>query len=186
MERRQALKLISGLLGTTLSAPVVSWAMANSASLGSSAAGAKTLTNSQLGLIADIADLIIPDTDTPGAKAAEVPEFIHMMLTEWFGEPARQQFLGGLNDLDVQSEHNYGCHFLVCSPEQKRALLLELDKEAIAARNSRSEVPFFGVIKELTLVGYYTSEVGQKTELKSIPGPGDPSVGGPFGMRVAL
>jgi hypothetical protein len=132
-----------------------------------------------------MSEIIIPETDTPGAKGARVNEFIDVILTEWATEEDRNKFLNGLADVDKQSNELYGKDLVDASPAQQLALLRALDEAVglLAGRPARhgNTVPdwdtqlrgnFFTVFKGITLHGYYTSEVGFARELglQIIPG----------------
>jgi len=132
-------------------------------------------------LVATIAELIIPQTDTPGARAAGVPQFIDLALAEWLDIDDRQRFLAGLTDVDARSRKRFGRDFTACTPDQQTEILTLLDAEVSALRAAESRDDkveaspsqrFFRMMKRLTLVGYYTSEVGATQELHNpiIPG----------------
>jgi glucoside 3-dehydrogenase (cytochrome c) hitch-hiker subunit len=132
-------------------------------------------------------DQIIPATDTPGAKGARVNEFIDVILTEWANDEERRNFLNGLADVDKQSNALFSKDFAAASSEQQLTLLRSLDEAAELARSEEKHRPpywepegrdtelqhdFFTVFKNLTLHGYYTSEIGftQELKLQIIPG----------------
>ena len=132
----------------------------------------KTLNPQQNATVTTIAELIIPQTDTPGAKAARVNEFIDLILTEWYDEEEKSTFLTGLADVDSRSRDLYGKDFVDCVEKQQAEILQALDDEVAAreenARRRRTHPPqknFFFMMKQLTLVGYYTSQVGFEQEL---------------------
>ncbi len=147
-----------------------------------------TLDSHQNDTVVAMIDLIIPETETPGAKGARVNEFIDVILTEWANDEERRNFLNGLADVDKQSKTLFGKDFVAAAPEQQLALLRSLDEAAAVARSSpRKPRPplwepegrdtqlqgdFFTVFKNMTVHGYYTSEVGFTKELKLeiIPG----------------
>jgi hypothetical protein len=128
--------------------------------------------------VTTLAEHIIPETDTPGARAARVNEFIDLLLAEWYEEDERAQFLRGLADVDTRSVSLFGTVFVHATEPQRVALLSGLDAELTALREADAEpqAHFFGQIKWLTLYGYYTSEIGQTRELQAtiIPGRYDP------------
>jgi glucoside 3-dehydrogenase (cytochrome c) hitch-hiker subunit len=145
----------------------------------------RTLNPHQNATVVTMIDLIIPETDTPGAKAVRVNEFIDLILTEWAHEDERQKFLSGLEDIDKRSNAIFGKNFIDGTPVQQEAVLSELDQRYAIDREDRAAHPyvrrphnaeftgdFFGVVKRLTLYGYYTSEVGFTQELRKqiIPG----------------
>lgn len=131
-------------------------------------------------------DLIIPETDTPGAKAARVNEFMDVILTDWATEEERARILSGIADVDAQCKALYGKNFVDCTILQQTTLLQALD-DSIDWRHGpvapKTENPidnpflqlkgeFFRSFKLMTIHGYYTSEIGQTQELKReiIPG----------------
>ena len=132
----------------------------------------KTLNPRQNATVTTIAELIIPQTDTPGAKAARVNEFIDLILTEWYDEEEKSIFMTGLADVDSRTRDLYGKDFVDCAEKQQVEILQALDDEVAArdqdARRRRSHPPqknFFFMMKQLTLVGYYTSQAGFEQEL---------------------
>lgn len=124
-------------------------------------------------------DQIIPATDTPGAKGARVNEFIDVILTEWANDEERRNFLNGLADVDKRSNELFGKDFASASSSQQVTLLGSMDDAAAVLRAERQRhapntVPepdaqlkgdFFSVFKNMTLHGYYTSEVAITKEL---------------------
>ncbi len=143
--------------------------------------GLRTLNPQQNATVITITELIIPQTDTLGAKGVKVNEFIDLILTEWCDEADTKRFLSGLAEVDARSQKQFGQNFVECSEAQQTSLLKTLDdesmtlREKIKAADEDSEAPtnFFEGIKKLTLIGYYTSEVGFEDELhRSIIPPG--------------
>ncbi len=147
----------------------------------------RTLNPHQNDTIVAMIDQILPATDTPGAKAARVNEFIDVILTEWANDEERRNFLDGLADVDKQSNALFGKDFASASPAQQLVLLRSMDAASSVARSQRKEGPplwepegrdtqmqgdFFTVFKNMTLHGYYTSEIGfsQELKLQIIPG----------------
>ncbi|HWZ82032.1 MAG TPA: gluconate 2-dehydrogenase subunit 3 family protein [Terriglobales bacterium] len=138
----------------------------------------KTLNPHQDATVTALAEWIIPQTDTPGAKAVRVNEFIDLILTEWLDAEDRGKFLAGLANVDTQSRDLFGKDFLDCSVAQQKQMLTVLDEELTelrqadihASRRRRrgtltAENSFFRAMKQLTLVGYFTSEEGAKQAL---------------------
>jgi hypothetical protein len=132
------------------------------------------LTEHQNAMVSALAELIIPETDTPGATAARVNRFVDVMLAEWFDEDEREAFLRGLVDLDARSVNTFGTPFLGLDEVQQTVLLRGLDAELAALRqlNRPTNDHFFQHMKWLTLYGYYTSEVGATQELEQVIAPG--------------
>jgi len=119
------------------------------------------LSDQQREAISALAELIIPETDTPGSIEAGVPGFIELMLSDWYSEEERRPFVDGLAGLDRRCGEQWGQPFAACSQEQKTSALRETEGSA-----------FFDFAKELTVLGYYTSEVGANAELRWNPMPG--------------
>ena len=185
MQRREALKLL--LAGGVL--PAVPTDLLGFFRDAHPASGytLRTLNPHQNDTVVAMIDQIIPETDTPGAKAARVNEFIDVILTEWADEEERKNFLDGLAGVDKQSNELFGKNFVDASHAQQVTLLRSMD-ESVAAQSARrrrrhgNTIPedrdkqlrgdFFNVFKGITLHGYYTSEIGftQELKLEIIPG----------------
>lgn len=182
LTRREALHQLSLLVGGALSAPVMS------AILSGYRAGPpspdwmpQTLTAHQSELLELLVDGIIPPTDTPGAKDAGVPAFIDKLLEDWVDPDERDRFRAGLAAVDDLTRQAHGAAFREATPAQRNALLARLDEEAVQARRDDVEpLPFFATLKEWTLVGYYTSEVGATQELRWLAAPGRYEADVPF------
>ena len=114
--------------------------------------------------VATLSELIIPTTNTPGARAALVNRFVDEVLAD-AAEPDRREFLRGLRWMDGRSNELFGTDFVKASPEQQNALLTILSSDKNKAFQDEIGRDFFKAIKSLTITGYYTSEVGMKQEL---------------------
>jgi hypothetical protein len=134
----------------------------------------KSLDPHQDATVTIISELIIPQTDTPGAKAARVNEFIDLILTEWYDEEEKSIFMTGLTDVDARARELFSKDFVDCGAKSQTEILQALDDELAATRaepeprRRRRRAPernFFFMIKQLTLVGYYTSQIGFEQEL---------------------
>jgi hypothetical protein len=125
-------------------------------------------------LVAVAAELIIPGTDTPGARAARVADFIDLIVAEWYTPEEQKRFLDGLADLDRRGQARLGRVFLDMGPADQERTLSELEAEWLAFRVSaaKPEEHFYHQIKFLTIYGYYTSKVGVEQELRWTPVPG--------------
>jgi hypothetical protein len=117
----------------------------------------RTLNVAQQALVTDIAEMIIPETDTPGATAVKVPQFVDLILSEWMSDAERSAFLAGLADIDAKG-------FTGSSPAQRTELLTTLD----ASRADKTGAGHtFGRLKALTVYGYFTSQPVQRDILKT-------------------
>lgn len=178
MNRREALRMLTaGAVLPALTPELL--AFYREAHPGSSYA-LRTLNPHQNDTVVVMIDQIIPATDTPGAKAARVNEFIDVILTEWATDSERQNFLNGLADMDTQSNQLFGKNLVDASPAQQLTLLRSMDDAAMMAQSVRrarhgNTIPeefdkqlegnFWDVFKGITLHGYYTSEVAFTKEL---------------------
>ena len=125
----------------------------------------RTLNADQQALVTALAELIIPATDTPGAKSVKVPEFIDLLLTEWAPADEKAAFLAGLADIDARAAAQWGGqHFVALTPDQATQLVTALD----TARREPSGGGFaFGRLKAMTVYGYFTSQVVDEQVLKT-------------------
>jgi len=171
ISRRRALQQAALLLGGAISAPTVAGVF-NTATrrawAASPAWAPRTLSAAQLELVATLTEHIIPQTETPGARAAGVHRFVDTLLTDHYPTAERDRFLAGLAAVDAQARSRYGKAFVESATGQQVALLRELDAAAYAATRG-DDAWFFRRMKELTLVGYYTSEIGAMQELHVSP-----------------
>jgi hypothetical protein len=179
MDRREVLRVLGGVLAL----PALHGLTADDAwALGRALHGridgrlraGRVLTDAQMRTVRDIAERIIPATDTPGAAAARVDEFIDLMLAEWYDDDGRVRFLDGLLLVEGRSHARHAAAFADLTAAQQTALLEELDAEVEALRVVRTPIDahFFQQMKWLTVHGYYTSEVGVTQELQWMPIPG--------------
>jgi hypothetical protein len=122
----------------------------------------KTFNQHQLDTVETLSELIIPQTETPGAKATRVDRFIDTVLAE-APAPDRASFLKGLAWIDARSKALFGKDVVSASPEQQTDLLARLS--APSSREERAGIDFFNALKSLTITGYYTTEVGLRQEL---------------------
>jgi gluconate 2-dehydrogenase gamma chain len=168
-------------LGTALAAPTIAGVLAGcgdtrAPASGSSAALPRALSPEQEQLVAAIADVILPSTDTPGARDAGVSQFIDRMLADYHTADARKQFVDGLARLDARARAAHGQPFTSCTAAQQFALVDALDAQLFGASTGgpardadHDPRGFYGVLKELTIAGYYTSEIGATKELRVNP-----------------
>jgi hypothetical protein len=146
----------------------------------------RTFAPHQNDTVVAMIDLILPETDTPGAKAARVNEFMDVILTDWATEEEKSGFLAGLSDVEAQSNALFGKRFVDTNTLQQTMLVQALDDSIDWIHSplpEKSNTPpgrpfiqlkgeFFRSFKIMTIHGYYTSEIGMTQELKReiIPG----------------
>jgi hypothetical protein len=132
-----------------------------------------------IALLDEIAETILPETSTPGAKAAAVGPFIAMMVVDTYYEADQQIVRDGLDSLQALSMSSYGKQFQDVTAEQRLTLVEKLDAEQHLYMETREEgapAHYFRMLKELTLLGYFTSEIGytQAMRYSETPGSYDP------------
>jgi hypothetical protein len=176
--RRDAILRVSALLGGA--------ALVGQAALsGCASAGARPVPLAQLfsagdrALIDEVAETILPETRTPGARAAGVGPFIATMVAEAYDGREQQVFREGLAELERECVRMHGVGFMAASQLQRVALLHELDREQFEymrrqERRRAVERPahYFRMIKELTLLGYFTSQIGYTQAMRYAETPG--------------
>lgn len=132
------------------------------------------LSPAQAALVAEVGELILPATDTPGARDAGVERFVDLMLAEQVRALERSAFLAGLDGLETECLRRFGNAFLGATPAERYLLAAERDAAAFApAEGERPpDQRFWRQLKAWVLSGYYTSEVGalQELEHRIIPG----------------
>jgi len=139
----------------------------------------------QFKMVEHLAEMIIPEDDTPGAKTAGVAEFIDFMVANRvpvsasrdvrstedaieLGNEAQRRFLAGLSWMNARSHSEFGREFMDCTREQENALLEELAYKAKFKPTMESGRAFFQMMRDYTVVGYYTTQIG----LESLGYPG--------------
>jgi hypothetical protein len=163
LTRRSAFRLTAGAL-------VAGWALPTVASAADAmpAWTPKALTADQARTLTAAAETIIPATDTPGATALGVPQFVDRALGDWCEPGDAARLRAGLDQLDAEARAAHGAGFAALPAEQQTAMLSALDAEARATSGPH----FFRQLKDLVTVGYFTSEVGATKVLRYDPVPG--------------
>jgi len=168
MNRKEAIQYVSLLLGGTLVG-------ANSFLTGCKTADKAVLSKEDSVYLDEIAETILPETKTPGAKAAQVGQFMIIMVSDCYDEKERTIFLDGMKKINEQSGTKFGKSFTEIIPEQRHELLVQIDKEQKQYMNNKKEdepVHYFRMMKELTLLGYFTSRAGCTQAKRYMPTPG--------------
>ncbi len=132
-------------------------------------------TQSQLELMDEIAETILPKTSTPGAKDAAVGAFMSVFVLDCYTPAQQQVFKEGLLQLDQASRKAHGSSFVKARPEQRTALLQQLDGEQAAYYQTKKYADpahYFRLLKELTLLGFFSSKPGATEVLRyeAVPG----------------
>lgn len=170
MNRREAIEKVTFLLGGAM--------IGSQAFLSSSftfGRGKGLLSENHKALLNEIGETILPATDTPGAKEADVAAFMDAVVTDCYTPAEQRIFMEGISKLEAACQKAYGKKFRELSPALREKLLTDIDKEHIAymaSKKAEDPVHYFRMFKELTLAGYFTSEAGATKFLKYNPAPG--------------
>ncbi len=175
MDRREALRRTALLMGSALSAPAILGVLNGCAAKPTIDWKPVFLSKDQATLVSEIAEIIIPKTDTAGAKDTGVPAFIDLMLKDVYAEKDQTRFLNGLTEFDQRAQQEMGDPFLELSPEEQKAFVSKIHLEAIKASHATTpapDKPFILMTKELTLLGFFTSQEGATKVLQyeQVPG----------------
>jgi len=180
MDRREAIRKTSLALGGMISAPTLAVIMKGCSPSRSLDWQPTLFSPEQAMIIEDVCERIIPATETPGAKGAGVPQFIESMVKMVYEAASKDRFMEGIGSLDQESQDKFQKSFSKLSEEQQYELLNPLNRKAVEEllideENSVSgtEPSFFRMVKELTITGYYTSEMGATQELQFLDVPGN-------------
>jgi hypothetical protein len=137
-------------------------------------------TKPELKILTKAADTIVPVTDTPGAVAAGVPQFIDALARHWMQPEELAQFRAGLADLDQRAQQRYKHGFAACTSAQATGILQALRAASpydghtfeLAARIEDPKAPFYLRLRDLVVYGYFTSQTGSTKELRYVAVPG--------------
>jgi hypothetical protein len=167
MNRRESLQRIALLLGGVALAPeLLAQALA-----GPSAALQNTPADRLL-ILDEMAEMIIPTTDTPGAKAAKVAEFIVHAVEYCLPTDRKKRFWEDLDAAEAACKRQTGKSFTACNNTERTTFLQQLQAQKHAAGDDTKAPMFFTSLKMLVLHGYFTSEIGATQALNYDPIPG--------------
>jgi hypothetical protein len=179
LDRRELLQRAAALLGGAVSASAAAGILAGCSTLpfmpGSEGAALPQtfFTPDEMLTVQMMSDHIIPRTDTPGAVDAGVPSFIDRMLAGYYQERERRTLRAGLARADADAKAAHSRLFAELLPADQIALMQTYDREAYESRPGATEPHFFRTMKELTILGFCTSEAGATKFLKYAQTPGE-------------
>ena len=147
--------------------------------------GIGLFSKGQIKMMNEVADTIIPDTNTPGAKAAKVGQFMAVIVSDCYEPDAQKRFMDGLTTLETECSKRYGKKsYMKLSPAQRTEFLTALDKERREFQKNKKDKKengeegkkepdhYFQTMKDLVLWGYFTSEIGATQALRFVEYPG--------------
>ncbi|MCW3117598.1 MAG: gluconate 2-dehydrogenase subunit 3 family protein [Chitinophagaceae bacterium] len=175
MDRRELLKMVALLTGGVVIGGEVFLSGCNSNDKTAATATTGTFSKDDIAYLDEVAETILPKTNTPGAKDAQVGAFMTVMVNDCYPESDQKIFHDGMKKLDEASNKLNNTGFIKATPEQRHALLVNLDKEAKDYQKSKKpDDPnhYFSMMKQLTLLGFFTSKPGATQALRYVAVPG--------------
>ncbi len=174
IDRREALRKTALLMGAAVSASALTGILQGCKATPELTYKPQFFTEDQARIITEVAEIIIPKTDTPGAKDVGVPGFMDLMLKDCYKKEDQDRFIAGLTAFDEEAKKAYGDSFIYCKPEQQVELVTKVHGAALAESKANKEAkrPFILMAKELTLLGFFTSEPGATQVLQYVAVPG--------------
>jgi gluconate 2-dehydrogenase gamma chain len=125
----------------------------------------RVLSPEQEALVSEVCEMIIPRTDSPGARDAKVSEFIDHLLADWYKEEDRERFLGGLRAMDEEARALGGTLFVSATPNTQHALLTRWDSANSGPETATAQ---FKRLKSLAIYGFFTSEIAVREVTKPV------------------
>jgi len=174
MDRRNAIKRAGYFLGMAVSSPAIAGVLNGCMADSTPDWQPAFLIKKEVKLVSAVSARIIPSNGTPGAIEAGVPQYIDVMLSEYYLSEIQEQFRTGLTALEAQSQTVLQQSFVDSSKADQDRVLTE--QSALAKQQLQTfpegPTPFFLMIKELTLLGFFTSEIGATKVLQyeEVPG----------------
>lgn len=174
MNRREALQKAAWVLGYAVATPTLVGVLNGCKAQPELAFKPVFLNEDQARLVAEVAEIIIPKTDTPGAKDVGVPGFIDLILKDCYKKEDQDRFLSGLTEFDNAAKSAFGDLFLDLEPAQQSEHVKKTHDVALEASKSGQvkDKPFILMMKELTVTGFFTSEAGATQVLQYVAVPG--------------
>lgn len=166
IDRREALGGIAAIFGAALISPLRR-AVAAGVDPGMGPQN-EIFSDGQRALLDALCERIIPTTDTPGAKDAGVTSYIEMIVDEYYEPDESEGFLDDLRAVDGYAREQDRAPFAGLTPERQDAIISLAEQQQLDGTDD----DFFETIKQLTVTGYYTSEIGMTVERVYLPTPG--------------
>lgn len=173
MNRKEAIKRTGLLMGGVMFAPSILGVLKGCTATPGVDWNPTLFSNKQARLVTSLADVILPEDDTPSASQAGVPAFIESMVKDVYNEDQRNAFLHGLDQFGEESTTDLEVDFYDSPADQAFDYAFNLNKVALEEGPfGGGETPFILMFKELTMLGYFTSEVGATQVLQYVAVPG--------------
>lgn len=171
MNRRELIKIITLATGSAL----IGGEFLLSGCKNKNAGKGLLFSADEIAFLDEVAETIIPRTNTPGAKDAEVGKFMDLIVHDCYEEKNQKIFKEGINQLNDVCNKQFNTSFMQCTKEQREKVLIEIDKVAkeYQQKKKKEDPPYYyTMIKQLTLFGYFTSKPGATQALRYTAVPG--------------
>jgi gluconate 2-dehydrogenase gamma chain len=175
MDRREALKRTAWIMGGAVSAPAIMGILKGCKAEPTLDWKPTFLSEEQGLLVSQVSDIIIPKTETPGAKEVGVPRFIDEMLREVYTKEDQDTFINALKEFSDEAVKQQGDPFVeLDAAKQLEFVTAQHDAAVKAAKETKPAPPrpFVLMMKELTMLGFFTSKAGATEVLQYEPVPG--------------
>lgn len=174
MDRREALRKTALLMGAAVSAGAFAGIMQGCKATPELTYTPSFFTEDQARVMSALAETIIPKTDTPGAIEAGVPGFIDKILKDCYKKEDQDRFITGLAEFDAACAKTHSDSFINLDAEKQLEFAKAQNEAAInvTKEDPSAPRPFFLMAKELTLLGFFTSEPGATQVLQYVAVPG--------------
>ena len=188
--RREMIERVTGLLGVALVGGdrVLARSFDDEILAQATADGTSLFSAADVALLDEIAETMLPETSTPGAKAAKTGAFMALMVTDAYTDRQQQIFRAGLGQVDAACRNAHQVSFMQATAAQRLSVVEALDREQKSAMDARIQAPrnrapaapappdepahYFRMMKELALLGYFTSEIGYTKAMRYREAPG--------------
>lgn len=190
--RREVIQRVTATLGGAVLVGgdrLLAFSFDAEAAAGAMTQGVGSFSAADVAFLDEVAETILPETTTPGAKAAKTGAFMAVMVTDVYTDRNVQVFRDGMRTLEEACQAATGKGFMQATPAERLTLLEALDREQKTAMEERTDAPrtrhpaapsapedepqhYFRMMKELALLGYFTSEIGYTRALRYLEAPG--------------
>jgi hypothetical protein len=126
----------------------------------------------EMNVLREVGEIMIPATDTPGAEAAGVHDFIDGLMRTWASDDTREAIRGAVHAFDAKARAAHNMAFTALDPARKAALVAAHDAESFDAPQEDEGAEAYRRLKGLVFHGYYMSEIGATQELQWVNAPG--------------
>jgi hypothetical protein len=194
MNRRELLKMIAAATGGAM----IGGEFLLSGCKSEPKSAPLAFTEENIAFLDEVAETILPQTTTAGAKAAGVGRFMTVMVNDCYTKEDQEIFHKGLTTLDDECNKMHKVGFMKATPEQRKELLISVDKETKAYVKKKADLEnqqeekekqgqekntndfkketmpnhYFQQLKQLAIFGYFTSQKGRTEGLRYNPVPG--------------